>query len=80
MPAVILDQEDRIIAALAGRPHANHWDQLTHEFSQLLQEVTTKIRPTHCERRGNFTALSVGVSYGGGQLVCIRSSLNYFVY
>jgi len=37
--------------------------------SSLLEQAGAKALPRRCERRGNFTALSAGVSYGGGHSV-----------
>jgi len=68
-PVAILDADDRIIAVLAGRPSANDWDQVHTHMSSLLEQAGAKAVPTRCERRGKFTSLSVGVSYGGGQSV-----------
>ncbi|KAI0040592.1 hypothetical protein FA95DRAFT_1471981, partial [Auriscalpium vulgare] len=80
---LILDVEERIIAVLLGRPEDNEdgplndsWNaamarnaalfETTREFGEKHRAFPDKL--VH-HRRGNFTAVSFGISYGGGQLV-----------
>lgn len=71
-PTAIVDQEDRVMAVLAGRPDSQDWDSVHAQMSALLQETGANIPGPHKERRGNFVSLSTGVSYGGGQMVSVR--------
>ncbi|KAF8121002.1 hypothetical protein EV363DRAFT_1406672 [Boletus edulis] len=67
-PTVLVDEEDRIITVLAGRPLGDDWDEVHAEISTLLHDAGPKVgKPRKQERRGDYTSLSFGVSYGGGQ-------------
>ncbi|KAG6371763.1 hypothetical protein JVT61DRAFT_9115 [Boletus reticuloceps] len=66
-PTAILDQEKRIVAALAGRPKGDDWEQVHGPISSLLQDAAGETDGMCHERRGDFVSLSAGVSYGGGQ-------------
>lgn len=46
--------------------HATH--DIAHEISSTCREEGLTARK---HRWGTFTALATGVSYGGGQLVCV---------
>ena len=75
-PRVLLDKARRIFAVLAGRPDDPSWDMSMKRVASLM---------THCRiagrrdgafagdpdvhRRGSFTAMPTGVSFGGGQKV-----------
>lgn len=72
-PTVIVDQEDRIMTILAGRPQGQDWDQVHAGMSSLLEQARSNVQGFHKERRGKFVSLSTGVSYGGGQKVGLPS-------
>lgn len=74
-PTGIVDQEDRIITILAGRPQGQDWDGVQMGMSTELQSAASAIRGAGEERRGKYTSLSVGISYGGGQMVSLFSTL-----
>lgn len=71
----IVDCLGRIIAILAGRPDdqlvpaGRNWDKAISDAVTALKEARTKLRCNSgsSHRRGDFFALTVGLSYGGGQ-------------
>ncbi|KAI0038769.1 hypothetical protein FA95DRAFT_1505085, partial [Auriscalpium vulgare] len=79
----ILDVEDRIIAVLLGppaddedRPLNESWNAVTGRAATLFETTRRFGEKTRAfpdkfvnHRRGNFTAVSFGLSYGGGQTV-----------
>ncbi|KAI0038963.1 hypothetical protein FA95DRAFT_1612970 [Auriscalpium vulgare] len=80
---VILDLEERVIAVLLGRPEDGEdrplnecWKATAGRVATLF-ETSRKYGEKHDafpdklvhHRRGNFTAVSFGMSYGGGQKV-----------
>ncbi|KAI9459294.1 hypothetical protein HD554DRAFT_2029362 [Boletus coccyginus] len=71
-PTAIVDQEDRIITIMAGRPDCQDWDGVHAQMSALLEQATTDIPHPHKDRRGGFTSLFTGISYGGGQVASLR--------
>ncbi|KAI0324997.1 hypothetical protein GY45DRAFT_1261727 [Cubamyces sp. BRFM 1775] len=65
----VLDRQDRIFAMLGGRPRRS-WDAVNTSMQHILEQCRTaySAKPEQVShRRGEFTAVSVGVSYGGGQ-------------
>ncbi|OCH83552.1 hypothetical protein OBBRIDRAFT_566444, partial [Obba rivulosa] len=66
----ILDSEGRVFAALAGQPKDANW-ALVHTGAaaamDCVQEQISFQQKEQDHRRGMYPALSVGVSYGGGQ-------------
>lgn len=73
---MILDDENRIMGILAGRPKDHDWDIVHAEMSKKLEEAGNKLPSSRQEaRRGQYFSLSTGVSHGGGQKVCIDSKL-----
>ena len=71
-PTALLDQENRIIAMLAGRPVDKSWDGVHQEISHVLMVGGEQAKgPNKRERRGSFISLSFGASYGGGQQVSL---------
>ncbi|KAI0038445.1 hypothetical protein FA95DRAFT_1505673, partial [Auriscalpium vulgare] len=67
----IVDQKDRIIGSLAGRPVGDDtWDDdcvdAYDEMTDALGEL--KLSPDErFHRRGDYPAITTGISYGGGQ-------------
>ncbi|KAK0442271.1 uncharacterized protein EV420DRAFT_1485394 [Desarmillaria tabescens] len=69
-PTPIIDREGRIIAALAGQPDDPKWNEVHEEAIQSLESLRKQCKFSEDQRkhrRGKFGALSIGISYGGGQ-------------
>ncbi|KAI0258465.1 hypothetical protein BC834DRAFT_812782, partial [Gloeopeniophorella convolvens] len=75
---LVLDRNERVIAAFLGhpaedgRPEAAAWgaacSRLADRFERLRREASRRAEGSRCvHRRGDFAAVSFGVSYGGGQ-------------
>lgn len=66
---VIVDQKERIIAVCVSRPEGDEtWESTHQKGSEILGVAGDKIFfGNKANRRGNFSALSFGISYGGGQ-------------
>ncbi|KZT00442.1 uncharacterized protein LAESUDRAFT_666199, partial [Laetiporus sulphureus 93-53] len=66
----ITDSEGRVIGVLAGSPNDPSWQSVNSEASALLKKAQTQMHFTskmEKHLRGDYPALSVGVSFGGGQ-------------
>ncbi|KAL0568127.1 hypothetical protein V5O48_013866 [Marasmius crinis-equi] len=66
----ILDEDGRIITLLAGRPRSRKWSRLATEAAALLEILRPRCNFFNSKgpnRRGEFGAINVGISYGGGQ-------------
>ncbi|KAH9849136.1 hypothetical protein C2E23DRAFT_738068 [Lenzites betulinus] len=66
----LLDGEDRVFAVLVGQPRAGDWSTAVEEARAALNHARGELaatRKTAEHRRGCFTALSSGISFGGGQ-------------
>lgn len=69
-PTAVVDQEDRVITILAGRPQGSDWSLVQQKMSALLEDAPLTVQGRRGkERRGIFVSLSAGISYGGGQTV-----------
>lgn len=68
-PFVILDEEGRVMTALAGRPGCKDWTDVHTRMSKLLEEAADSVMAPQGGRRGNYVALTSGVSHGGGRRV-----------
>ncbi|TFK70520.1 hypothetical protein BDN72DRAFT_766345, partial [Pluteus cervinus] len=75
-PHAILDGDGRIVTVLVGRPQkdSSGWDALIRGVAELMEafrrtgdEESLFSGDQRQHRRGNFVALSRGISYGGGQ-------------
>ncbi|KAI0310484.1 hypothetical protein OF83DRAFT_1166630 [Amylostereum chailletii] len=74
-PYVILDNEDRIIIVLLGRPREDEAVPFKDRYTTAMARLAVKLddgrgRVEHVlrgGRRGDFGTISVGTSYGGGQ-------------
>lgn len=69
----ILDAENCIIGVLAGCPNDKGWPTLHKKAAIALEEWRPKVHISkydleHTPRRGAFTTLHCGISYGGGQI------------
>ena len=68
----IINKVGRIIAMLCGYPDDPDWESVHVEAADTMRRAQCRIRRTKKNsrhRRGNFTALAAGVSFGGGQKV-----------
>ncbi|KAJ7471711.1 hypothetical protein B0H11DRAFT_1695346, partial [Mycena galericulata] len=70
----IVDVHGRIIAVLLGRPEDEDWDHVVADAFQVMDRVRRAGRRSGAfrtrdsvHRRGHFTHLTSGVSFGGGQ-------------
>ena len=65
--------DGRILLSLDGRPGDPTWTEVPQGAARTMDRVRTvglrKLFGRH--RRGDFIALGDGVSFGGGQKVCI---------
>ncbi|KAJ7429961.1 hypothetical protein B0H11DRAFT_1765935, partial [Mycena galericulata] len=73
-PKLIVDVHGRIIAILLGRPEDDGWDNVVADAFQAMDRVRRAGRRSGAfrardsvHRRGRFTLLASGVSFGGGQ-------------
>lgn len=73
---LILDKKERIIAVLVGQPEDPQWRDTINAAAKVLQEVERLGAEESLfaekwldHRRGEFLAVPVGVSFGGGQKV-----------
>ena len=73
-----MDEEKRIIAALVGQPDDPEWSEVIDAATAVMQEVQQLgmseqlFSEKHLDHRhGEFLAIPVGVSFGGGQTVRI---------
>lgn len=76
----IIDMVGRIIAMLCGHPDDPEWESVHVEAADTMRRSQRRIRRTKKNskhRRGNFTALSAGVSFGGGQEVSALSTSKF---
>ena len=80
----MLDKEGRIVAFLAGRPDGPDWGGVSSRASEALQRMQLLGVESGAfssddldHRRGNFLAVASGVSFGGGQTVCLRLSFEH---
>jgi hypothetical protein len=66
-PVVLVDDQKRIFAVLAGRPDVKEWDGVINDMADkmLCHSSLLKMDPV----RGDFGAVFSGVSFGGGQKV-----------
>lgn len=71
----ITDDEDRVIAVLAGHPDDVGWRQVHEDAAEALESSRAKLKKPsekdleNRDRRGHFPQEAVGESMGGGQKV-----------
>lgn len=80
VPTPILDHKERVIGVCAGRPDDASWGTMQQDAAAELNDARERCRfsrasATH--RRGQFPALAVGASFGGGQQVTWPAFLSY---
>ncbi|THU84720.1 hypothetical protein K435DRAFT_822624 [Dendrothele bispora CBS 962.96] len=66
----ILDSQERVVAVLAGRPQAPNWKGLVSEAAEAIARASKDLHFTDKQLnngRGEFPAISIGVSFGGGR-------------
>ncbi|KZP06416.1 hypothetical protein FIBSPDRAFT_764451 [Athelia psychrophila] len=69
-PLAIIDDEDRIIAVLVGRPVGDDWLHVVAGLEAAINQLgkAAKFTEEECDhRRGPLPAMDFGVSHGGGQ-------------
>ncbi|TFK59977.1 hypothetical protein BDN72DRAFT_779999, partial [Pluteus cervinus] len=73
-PTLILDSENRITTILVGAPEDSSWDSVISRCEEVMirvrdsglkADVFTRDHQQH--RRGNFVAVPLGISHGGGR-------------
>jgi hypothetical protein len=72
-PHLLLDRENRVVGALAGRPlGATDWGAVHDSALGSLEAVSEQLNVCHKDtthRRGSYVSVSHGLSFGGGQEV-----------
>ncbi|KZP13563.1 hypothetical protein FIBSPDRAFT_753265 [Athelia psychrophila] len=71
-PIPLLDDVARIIGVCSGRPRATDWGNVTRSASSAIAAARAQLNfpdGSTDHRRGQFPAMAIGVSYGGGQQV-----------
>ncbi|KAI9061264.1 hypothetical protein FKP32DRAFT_1533454, partial [Trametes sanguinea] len=66
----ILDKDGRVFAVLAGRPRNSDWDEVNKDLQDVFETTREAYGLTAKQishRRGEFPAVTCGISYGGGQ-------------
>ena len=69
---LLLDRENRVIGALAGRPQDAGWGAVHDGALAALESAAPemRLRPKDtAHRRGSYPSISHGISFGGGQEV-----------
>lgn len=65
---------------LAGQPQdSDEWGEVNTLLSRICADTQTLVKPrknVRLPRRGTHTTLTAGISYGGGQQVCIVLAFN----
>lgn len=76
---VLLDDEGRIFAVLAGAPDGVDWDGVTEDATNAMDEVGARLMEDYDgsedHRRGRYFCLASGFRHGGGPKVrlCLYS-------
>jgi len=75
-PGYIVDKNNKTATILAGRPAGrkegdapDNWEVLTKETARTLEDAAEHTKVPESHRRGEFKALSSGISFGHGQKV-----------
>jgi hypothetical protein len=71
-PTPILDKLRRIITVLAGWPHHDSWNDVNQKVCKAIEHVHSICnfpKKAKAHHRGNFPAMAIGISHGGGQKV-----------
>jgi hypothetical protein len=64
----IIDRDGRLVAILAGHPDDKTWSDVSSQAAKALENARQSCSiKKNDPRRGIFSALQCGVSYGGGQ-------------
>ncbi|OSD07574.1 hypothetical protein PYCCODRAFT_1358578 [Trametes coccinea BRFM310] len=66
----VLDRNGRVFAVLGGQPRDQSWADINRSMCRLFEEGRTAYTATTQQtwgRRGDYTAVNVGISFGGGQ-------------
>ncbi|KAI9068209.1 hypothetical protein FKP32DRAFT_1562192, partial [Trametes sanguinea] len=68
----ILDKDGRVFAVLAGSPRDSNWGRVNEEIQEIFETAREAYGLTGKQvnhRRGDFPAVTSGISFGGGQQV-----------
>ncbi|THV03575.1 hypothetical protein K435DRAFT_650968 [Dendrothele bispora CBS 962.96] len=68
----ILDSQERVVAVLAGQPQAPNWKGLVSKATEAIARAGKELHFTDKQLnsgRGEFPAIAIGVSFGGGRKV-----------
>ncbi|KAJ7164846.1 hypothetical protein C8R43DRAFT_1122726 [Mycena crocata] len=71
-PRPLVDKESRVIAVLGGRPSDVEYLKLTEQAATELEKARGELKLSPKQRggrRGAFSSVMAGISFGGGQLV-----------
>ncbi|THU96674.1 hypothetical protein K435DRAFT_819404 [Dendrothele bispora CBS 962.96] len=66
----IVDSQERVIGVLAGCPNQENWEGLMSDAANEIAHTRKEIKFTDKQLnggRGEFPAIAVGISYGGGR-------------
>ena len=80
-PHLLLDRENRVVGALAGRPlGATDWGAVHDRALGCLESVSEKLNVKDAaHRRGSYTSVTHGLLFGGGQGVSSPISVGILV-
>lgn len=66
----IIDRDGRLVAILAGHPADKTWPDVSRQAGKALEKAgQNRSTKEKVQRRGFFSSLLCGISYGGGQRV-----------
>lgn len=75
----VVDAKDRITTIFVGQPNDPEWTEVSDDATKVLDAVREAGLASNAfldkylaHRRGDFVAIPVGVSFGGGQKVCMH--------
>lgn len=83
-PRALLDKTGRVFTVLAGKPKdIAGWDRVNAQVQEVFDGARASYKldaKQAFHRRGEYPTISAGISYGGGQKVCIshRSGIGPF--
>jgi hypothetical protein len=69
-PRTVLDKQGRIFVTLLGRPDDPAYQTATKDAADTISKERVNVEGDACHRRGNFIAVNMGVSFGGGKKAC----------
>lgn len=78
----ILDNAKRVIGICAGIPEGSDWGRVNRDASSAIETAHSACMFADADlkhRRGDFPALAVGASFGGGQTVSSFYSIHFYI-